>query len=855
MPWPLEEHAAPPRPQLISLSAQDSRNLSELHDAYRTFCEYGWHHLTWKNLALSLTIYLSAHFPQSTDGQLHHLQPNAARSEYLAHLNVEAFGYLTKDALWVLFRRTGFTSNDEANLGYHRPFKIPAWEYLSSLPRNELQILHVDIANALQERTNTSHARIGNVLSLTPDWRPTFGAEYGVFQFLEVDLSPDDAASLNLLQIDRSVALKPAPFERPKSFLKRALSVRALQNKHKPHSAVSTGIDTFQYRKRFSWPLTEKYRRLFKPQTRRRNPGPTIDSSHTTVRPDPTLASAPTDASKTDNHVATELIDTMNSFMGRQQVLYNTPEEGDISDTESMKSSNTLDSLLDFYAQGPRLQSPKPVKLEGSVAAVPGIARPDSPVLVLNLPVARPDSPVLVPELPLLISRNPSLRVPDVQAQRAASPSSGHQSFVTAQTRASTRTDSRLSRQSSRDSFLSFETMFSSSLDLPASSAYYKLLKDHDLIPQRQIEIDWSGRGQHAEFSLAERQHVPLQVEQLLGKTRTALVESVRCKRVRLVRKIVKCNKRTGVTREDALKEVQHLYRARHAHIVRLVGTYVIGPDLAILTYPCAEWNLEQFMDLTRNTHNFQIKCVSSLRQFFTCTAKVLDFLHSFPIKHMDIKPQNFLVRNISTSTIQDSNQYKIYFTDFGISRSYASIDDCDTESPTPFTRAYAAREVVIQECRGLSADMFSLGCVYAEMLATILDSSSVDRELPQERADNHWTALRAARHNLESGLRPYHNAADDVRAWLLALPVTENEMLAVREWTVALMSNEPGTRPTARQIAHDPRLPFACLSCNLRRGPEDFEAAEPLSLTPPQESPHHFERPARTIMEVPALA
>ena len=59
--------------------------------------------------------------------------------------------------------------------------------------------------------------------------------------------------------------------------------------------------------------------------------------------------------------------------------------------------------------------------------------------------------------------------------------------------------------------------------------------------------------------------------------------------------------------------------------------------------------------------------------------------------------------------------QYKVYIADFGISRSYRTIPESETESPTSFTKTYAAPEVINQSRRGLSADVFSLGCVFAE--------------------------------------------------------------------------------------------------------------------------------------------
>ncbi|KAF2023208.1 kinase-like protein, partial [Setomelanomma holmii] len=218
-----------------------------------------------------------------------------------------------------------------------------------------------------------------------------------------------------------------------------------------------------------------------------------------------------------------------------------------------------------------------------------------------------------------------------------------------------------------------------------------------------------------------ERHLIPLSVEQKLGQTSGALVESVRCMRVRIVRKTVWCNKRTKLKREDALQEVQQLYRAQHSHVVRLVGTYIIDDELAILTYPCADWSLEQFLAIVP-TALVIAERTKAISKFFTCLIRALDFLHSFPIKHMDIKPQNILVRNIRHTSINGPDPFKIYFTDFGSSRLYPSIEDSETDNWTPFTRTYAAQEVVLQERRGLSADVFSMGCVFSEMLATALD-------------------------------------------------------------------------------------------------------------------------------------
>jgi serine/threonine protein kinase len=63
---------------------------------------------------------------------------------------------------------------------------------------------------------------------------------------------------------------------------------------------------------------------------------------------------------------------------------------------------------------------------------------------------------------------------------------------------------------------------------------------------------------------------------------------------------------------------------------------------------------------------------------------------------------------------------FKIIIADFGISSSYTSVTEVCTESPTSFTKTHAAPEVIDQAPRDFSVDMFSLGCVFVEMLAPL---------------------------------------------------------------------------------------------------------------------------------------
>jgi serine/threonine protein kinase len=144
----------------------------------------------------------------------------------------------------------------------------------------------------------------------------------------------------------------------------------------------------------------------------------------------------------------------------------------------------------------------------------------------------------------------------------------------------------------------------------------------------------------------------------VLGYSNTAVVEKVRCKRIMLARKKIRCNWR--VKREEMIEEVAHLQRLSHAHVVRVVGTYVIGNELSILLYPATTHNLETFMneytelrDQPRSSFSLAslISMETALIRFIRCLASTIAYVHANLIKHMDIKPTNLLVQEKISET------------------------------------------------------------------------------------------------------------------------------------------------------------------------------------------------------------
>jgi serine/threonine protein kinase len=309
----------------------------------------------------------------------------------------------------------------------------------------------------------------------------------------------------------------------------------------------------------------------------------------------------------------------------------------------------------------------------------------------------------------------------------------------------------------------------------------------------------------------------------VLGHSATAVVEKVRCKRIVLARKKIRCNWR--LKREDAIEEVAHLQRLSHAHVIRVVGTYVVGKELSILLYPATEHNLESFLDeyaelspgntLMPRKNQARFWMEEGMSQFPTCLVHAIHFVHGQLVKHMDVKPTNLLVQR-KVRALETS--YKIYLADFGIARSYNTAADAETESRTPFSRTYAAPEVIRQDKRGFSADIFSLGCVLLEIYAAWVGRRAEFNDLRRQNSDGD-VSYQANMEGLEGYIHSVRGRGQ------IEIPQSFIHGNRYSVWT--MMHHDPHCRPTAEELvqAHDIFRPASCCTA----GPEPFRAENSL--------------------------
>jgi serine/threonine protein kinase len=346
------------------------------------------------------------------------------------------------------------------------------------------------------------------------------------------------------------------------------------------------------------------------------------------------------------------------------------------------------------------------------------------------------------------------------------------------------------------------------------SSEWLKHLRQRGILLEPEHELNWSGRGQHVEYGPHEEPDIPLQLKSTLGHGATAVVESVQCRRILLVRKTIKCSRR--LTKEDVVVEVEHLQRLQHSYIVRAVGTYTLGRKLSILLYPAADKNLEDFMDdLADSESTPHDRDIQYMQQFFGCLSNAIDFIHNMNVKHMDIKPRNILVR-------QTKNGLKVYIADFGIAKAYSSAVEAFTDSPTSCTRKYAAPEVIMQDTRGFPADIFSLGCVFLEMVVSM-------GSIPMLKAQ----ALAEVRGS------EYHTHIEGVRCWYLNCLEDCFKQNSVHQWWLddlynlllrlaPMLDRSPEKRPLSSDLKKG-TVRHSCQECD--KGPEPFEATNTAAI------------------------
>ena len=152
-----------------------------------------------------------------------------------------------------------------------------------------------------------------------------------------------------------------------------------------------------------------------------------------------------------------------------------------------------------------------------------------------------------------------------------------------------------------------------------------------------------------------------------------------------------------------AIREISLLKETNHPNIVRLKE--VVHEDHKLtLVFDYLEYDLKKYMD-----HIGSSLPTQTVKSFLYQMLLGIVYCHSHRIIHRDLKPQNLL---IDTSGC-------VKLADFGLARAFSI--PIHTLTHEVVTLWYRAPEILLgQKEYSLPVDIWSIGCIFAEMVQTV---------------------------------------------------------------------------------------------------------------------------------------
>lgn len=219
--------------------------------------------------------------------------------------------------------------------------------------------------------------------------------------------------------------------------------------------------------------------------------------------------------------------------------------------------------------------------------------------------------------------------------------------------------------------------------------------------------------------------------------------------------------------------EVGVLKRVSHHHLVSLVASFTDLSSFSLILNPVAKDVLKSMLERQSREQPLVEQDLSALRRSFGCLATALAYLHEEGVRHKDIKPGNILLSN-----------GLVYLCDFGISRDWSKAEHSTTEDEVlKLTPRYCAPEVFGREPRNTKSDVWSLGCVFFEIISVVkgypmdeVNSYLLDASDDQS-SRGLWCALDSMTAWMENVRSERKDSADDIPlGWITTMIRSEKE-------------------------------------------------------------------------------
>lgn len=300
-----------------------------------------------------------------------------------------------------------------------------------------------------------------------------------------------------------------------------------------------------------------------------------------------------------------------------------------------------------------------------------------------------------------------------------------------------------------------------------------------------------------------------------------------------------------AAARNHLEEETKRLKGLRHKHIVQLVNSYTRGRAFGILLKPAATSDLERLI-LRYYDNKFDAREDCKPRKWlrpiflnaFGCLSIGLAYIHRLNIRHKDVKPANILYERAF-----DDDGPRLLWADFGLAYDFTATGNSKTRSTKVYSQRYAAPEIIAASSRavterranipsdldrivedgeemvldaqiesafrdsddtghGRKTDIFSLGCVFLELLACL-----VDEKLPMDRKDAKDARAPSQSHmDMPREVQMFSQHIDELKAWAQRHENlrTDGELIPLLKLTIRMISLNPEHRPLVHEIVNE---------------------------------------------------
>ncbi|KAH7112932.1 kinase-like domain-containing protein [Dendryphion nanum] len=228
-------------------------------------------------------------------------------------------------------------------------------------------------------------------------------------------------------------------------------------------------------------------------------------------------------------------------------------------------------------------------------------------------------------------------------------------------------------------------------------------------------------------------------------------------------------------------QEVQVLQKISHHHLVSFIASFTDLTSFSLILNPVAKDVLKSMLERQSRDQPLSNTDIATLRHSFGCLATALSYLHEKRVRHKDIKPGNILL-----------SEGRVYLCDFGISRDWSLSENSTTEGDVlKFTRRYCAPEVFGRDPRNTKSDIWSLGCVFLEMI-------SVVKGYPLEEL-NHFLLS----YSVDASAQGLWCAPESMNAWLVNIRSEKNDSAddLPLDWIIPMIRTEAEERLNADEV------------------------------------------------------